>query len=193
MIPCRVLHRLASALCSPAMNERVIDALVADCQHEWLEAGSSSRRLLVLVRSWVSLWIALAACLVRDVRHDIAGFTTRIIVPFTWASFWVTVFFIIVAGRAWVRTGTVDEAELWRNVTLISAYLPALAIASYRNKRCRQRSWFGLAWSVGLMAAFLAGREFFSEYRFILGWAAGSCVAASWTFLVKKHPVDGPA
>ena len=188
MIPGGALHRLASALCSAGMRERVVDALLADFQHEWRHAATTLGRLRVVVRCWSSFWIALAACLAHDVRHDIAGFTRRVVTPVAWVVFWVTVGLIMVGGRSWVRDGTVDDAEFRRNITLMSAYLPAMVIAFYRNKVSEHRSWRGLLWSIVLMGAFLAARELFSEYRFILGWAAGSCVSASWTFLVRKEP-----
>lgn len=188
MIPGRVLQRLAAALCSVSMRERVVDALIADCQHEWLSADNLTGRLLVFARCWSSFWMALAGCLAHDVRYDTFGFAKRVVAPAVSVGFWAAVGLIMLGGRSWVRNGTVDPAELWRNITLMSAYLPAVVIAIYRNKKCQRRSWSGLAWSLGLMGAFLIFRDVFSEYRFILGWAAGSCVSASWTFLVKKDP-----
>ena len=186
MIPGRLLQRVAVALCSFDMRERVIEAVLADCQHEWLNARTPGNRLAAVAKCWLSFWAALAGCLAHDMRHDVAGFTKRVLVPVGWAGFWTTVCLIMVGGRSWVRDGRVNEAELARNVSLMSAYLPALAIWFYRNKFSQCRSWRGLFWSLGLMLAFLAGREMFSEFRFILGWAAGSCVASSWTFLVRK-------
>jgi hypothetical protein len=186
MIPGRLLHRLATTLCSAEMRERVIEAVLADSQHEWLEAGTPRSRLMALAKCWSSFWVALAGCLAHDLRHDIAGFTKRVLVPIGWTGFWVTVGLITLGGRSWVRDGRVDEAEFSRDLRLVSAYLPAVVIMLYRNKFCQRRSWAGLAWSLGLMLVFLATRELFSEFRFILGWAAGSCVAASWTFLVRK-------
>jgi hypothetical protein len=193
MIPGRLLHRLATGMCSAGMRERVIDAVLADSQHEWLEARTPGSRVMALANCWSSFWVALAGCLAHDMRHDLGGFRRRVIAPAGWGVFWATVCLIMVGGRSWVRDGRVDEAELTRNIRLMSAYLPALVIAFYRNKFCQRRSWAGLAWSMGLMLAFLAGRELFSEFRFILGWAAGSCVAASWTFLVRKETDEEPA
>jgi hypothetical protein len=194
MMPGRLLHRLATAWCSADMRERVVEPLLADCQHEWLGASTLGGRLSAVARCWAAFWIALAGCLAHDMRHDMDGFAKRVVAPVGMAGFWVTVFLIMVGGRSWVRDGRVDEAELSRNVRLMSAYLPALAIYFYRNKISEYRSWAGLACSIGLMIAFLAARERFSEFRFILGWAAGACVSASWTFLVKKEPsvVEAP-
>ena len=177
MMPGLALHRVARSLCSADMRERVIDALLADCQHEWLGAANWAGRVLALARCQVSFWMALAGCLAYDVRHDIVGFTRRV-APLAWVGFWAAIVFI----------------ELSRNITLMSAYMPALTIALYRMKRSERRSWAGLAWSLLLMVAFLAARELVSEYRFILGWAAGACVSASWTFLVRKEPsvVEAP-
>ena len=192
MIPGRTLHRLAAALCSDGIRERVVDALLADVQHEWLHGSTFRGRLLIVVRCWASFWFALAACLAYDIRHDIAGFTKRVLVPGARVSFWVVVWLIVLGGRSWVRDGNVESEELWRNLKLMSPYLPALAIALYRSKKSERRSWSGMAWSLGLMGAFLIFRDVFSEYRFILGWAAGSCVSASWTFLVKREPSHDP-
>ena len=183
-----MLYRLASAVCSTDMRQRVIDAFFADCQREWLDAPNAGSRLLSVARFWSSFWIALAGCLAHDVLHDLGGFTRRVLAPISWSGFWCTVILIIAGGREWVRAGTMNPAEMTRNFTLMSAYLPAVVIALYRNKTSEHRSWKGLAWSIGLMAVFLATREMFSEFRFILGWAAGSCVSASWTFLIKKEP-----
>ena len=188
MIPGRLLHRVASSLCSADMRDRVVDALIADCQHEWRSAATPAGRSLAGARCWASFWVALPACLAHDMRHDIGGFTRRVLAPLSWSGFWCAVVIIIAGGREWVRASTMDPTELRRNLTLMSAYLPAVAIALYRNRKSARRSWSGLAWSIGLMVAFLAMREMFSEYRFILGWAAGSCVSASWTFLVRKEP-----
>ena len=171
------------------MRERVVEAALADCQHDWKDAATPTGRLIAVAKCWFTVWIALAGCLAQDIRHDAAGFTRRVIVPAGWAGYWMMVCLIMAGGRSWVRDGRVDEAELARNISLMSAYLPAIAIMLYRNKFCQRRSWAGLAWSLGLMLAFLVTRELFSEFRFILGWAAGSCVAASWTFLVRK-PAD---
>jgi hypothetical protein len=188
MIPGRLLHRVAAALCSADMRERALDAFIADCQHEWNAAATRFQRLSALARCWSSFWITLAGCLAHDVRHDFAGVSKRILAPLSWGGFWCAVILLIAGGREWVRMGALDPAELRHNLTLMSAYLPAVLIACYRNRKCTHRSWSGLAWSLALMCAFLIFRGLFSEFRFILGWAAGSCVTASWTFLVKKAP-----
>lgn len=171
MIPGRMLHRVAGLLCSADFRERAIDALIADCQHEWVSAHSRARRLMTVARCWTSFWVALVGCLAHDVRHDSAGFARRI-APVVWSGFWVGLFLFKVS----------------QDFTMRSAYAPAFAIALYRNYRSEHRSWAGAAWVVALTAAFLGARELFPEFHSILGWAAGSCVAASWTFLIKKQP-----
>jgi len=171
MIPGRLLHRVAMAWCSADMRERVVEPLLADCQYEWLGASTLGGRLSVVARYWTAFWMALVGCLAHDVRHDIGGCAKRV-APAAWVGFWVTVLLI----------------ELPRSFRSMSVYLPALAIVAYRMKASERRSWAGLAWSVGLMAAFLAARGLFPEFRFIFEWAAGACVSASWTFLVKKEP-----
>lgn len=171
MIPGRLLHRVATSLCSADFRERAIDALIADCQHEWVSARGRAGRVLALARCWTSFWVALAGCLAHDVRHDLVGFTKRV-APVAWVAFWAVWWF----------------DELLRNVPMMTAYTPALVIALYRNYRSERRSWAGCASAILLMAAFLGARELLPDFRYILGWAAGACVAASWTFLVKKHP-----
>jgi hypothetical protein len=171
MIPGRMLHRVATSLCSADFRERAIDALIADCQHEWVSARGRAGRLVVLLRCWTSFWLALAGCLAHDVRHDTAGFARKI-APVAWGSFCVV---------WWLY-------ELSRNFPLMSVYMPAIVIWFYRHNTSERRSWAGCAAAILFMAAFLAARELLPEFRFILGCAAGSCVAASWTFLVKKDP-----
>jgi hypothetical protein len=190
MIPGRLLQRLAEALCSVDMRERVIEAVLADCQHEWLNARTPGNRVAAVAKCWLSFWAALAGCLAHDMRHDAEGSRRESsCLPDGRAS-----------GRPCASSWSADDrGSDWQDrrgrvrAQLMIAYFPALAIWFYRNKFSRQRSWAGLAWSLGLMLAFLAGREMFSEFRFILGWAAGSCVAASWTFLVRKETDEEPA
>ena len=171
MMPGRLLHRVATSLCSADIRTRVIDALIADCQYEWVSARSRAGRLLVLARCWTWFWIALAGGLACDVRHDMAGFARRI-APVAWVGFCI---------GWWLR-------ELPRNVPLMTAYTPALIVWFYRNRRSERRSWAGCASAILLMAAFLVARDLLPDFRYVLGWAAGSSVAASWTFLVKKQP-----
>jgi hypothetical protein len=171
MMPGRLLHRVATLLCSADIRTRVIDAQIADCQYEWLSARGRTARVVTLARCWTSFWMALAGCLVRDARHDVTGFSRRI-APVAWGAFCVV---------WWLH-------ELTRNIQLMSVYTPAIIIWFYRNKRSERRSWAGCASAILLMAAFLALRNLLPDLRYILGWAAGSCVAASWTFLVKKQP-----
>src|SRR5439155_23780037 len=52
MIPGRMLHRLAKFLLPPEARERIIDAQLADFQHEWRLAGSLDQRVSVLVRGY---------------------------------------------------------------------------------------------------------------------------------------------
>jgi hypothetical protein len=87
MMPGRTLHRVAKALCSVEIRERVIDALIADCQHEWLSAANSTGRVSAVARCWASFWISLAGCLAHDVRHDIFGFARRVVAPAVCAAF----------------------------------------------------------------------------------------------------------
>jgi hypothetical protein len=87
MIPGRALHRVAKTLCSANIRERVIDALIADCQHEWLTAANSVGRAAAVARCWASFWILLAGCLVHDVRHNTFGFARRVVAPAVCAAF----------------------------------------------------------------------------------------------------------
>jgi hypothetical protein len=82
-----MLHRVAGALCSVEIRERVIDALIADCQHEWLSAANSTTRVSAVARCWVSFWIALGVCLAHDVRHNTFGFVRRVVAPAALAGF----------------------------------------------------------------------------------------------------------
>jgi hypothetical protein len=66
------------------MRERVIDALIADYQHEWRTAATPAGRSWVVARWWASFWIALPACLAHDMRHDIGGVAKRVLGPLSW-------------------------------------------------------------------------------------------------------------
>lgn len=103
MIPGRTLHRIAKMLCSADVRERVIDALIADCQHEWLVAADFVGRVSAVARCWASFWISLAGCLAHDVRYDPFGFVKRVGAPVVSVGFWVIVGLIMIGGRSWVR------------------------------------------------------------------------------------------
>lgn len=73
MIPGRLLHRVAMVLCSTDMRERVVEALLADCQNESLRAATLASRLVAVTRCWASFWVALAGGLINDARFDFSG------------------------------------------------------------------------------------------------------------------------
>ena len=75
MIPGRVLRRLAGMLCSRDMCERVIDALFADFQREWIDCATSRRRASVVGCGYAGFVVTLAGCLGHDAQHDFGGFT----------------------------------------------------------------------------------------------------------------------
>jgi hypothetical protein len=68
MIPGRMLHRLASALIPPATREHVVDAQLADFQHEWTVARHDRSRVVMLVQGYFAFWCAFAWCLFGELR-----------------------------------------------------------------------------------------------------------------------------
>ena len=67
MIPGRILHRLAFRFCSDRSRALVIESVIADLQHEWSQAHSA-RRGLVLARGYAAFWFAFVLCGLRGLR-----------------------------------------------------------------------------------------------------------------------------
>lgn len=107
----RALHRLASARISTATRERVIDAQLADFQHEWLNAEGFTRRGLVLVRGYSAFWSSLGFCVVRRIDKQSALFVGRFLSSWLFAIIGVCAF---AAIRGWIATGSISSSDLVR-------------------------------------------------------------------------------
>ena len=108
MIPGRLLHRLAVAVCSAAFCERVVEPLLADVQHEWQQAAGL-RRVWNLASGYTAFCSALGWHLVRSWGHDIFSMSWRDAVPFPGV---LAVFTVSLSlSHAWVTTGSIVNAR----------------------------------------------------------------------------------
>ena len=110
MIPGHTLHEIACALIRVETRERVIDAQLADFQHEWVEAKSRKARLVVLLRGYGAFWSTFPVCAASGLRKEttqpvLQAVITLVAVEFTAA--------LIAAAGSWVRTGAVSPADMW--------------------------------------------------------------------------------
>src|SRR3954452_21179807 len=71
MVPGRTLHRVAKVLLPSHVCEQVVDAQLADFQHEWASAHSFARQTLVLARGYSAFLWSCALCVV-DMRGQSA-------------------------------------------------------------------------------------------------------------------------
>jgi hypothetical protein len=73
-MPGRFLQRLARHLLPTGVCESVVDALLADLQHEWQRhAEAGRRRVLRLARGYVAFWVALGLCGLRTTLRAAAS------------------------------------------------------------------------------------------------------------------------
>lgn len=64
MVPGRTLHRFAKFLLPPGVCEQIIAAQLADFQHEWASASSSSQRAFILIRGYLAFCVVFVSCAV---------------------------------------------------------------------------------------------------------------------------------
>lgn len=135
MIPGRVLHRVAAALCSPVFCERVVEPLLADFQHEWLYAAGLSQRMLTLANGYGAFWCTFAIHAARAWRNEILGMSWRDAFPFPGV---LAIFIVSLSlSHAWVKTGSVmtarfdqiDTRNMWvlLPMCLLHRWLPVLS------------------------------------------------------------------
>ena len=130
MIPGRTLHRVAAFLCSPEFCRRVVEPLLADCQHEWRHASGLSRRARALASGYGAFWCSLGIHALNVWLSEMAGLTWRDAFPFP-ASYILLIIATSFAGT-WMRTGTIwngpiDTRVLWATVPLVfvQRWIPA--------------------------------------------------------------------
>jgi lipopolysaccharide export system permease LptF/LptG-like protein len=72
MVPGRTLHRFAKFVLPAHVCEQIVDAQLADFQHEWASAPSAPARALVLVRGYLAFAVVLVSCAVgmRGITGD---------------------------------------------------------------------------------------------------------------------------
>lgn len=154
MIPGRWLHRFASFWCGTATREQIVEPLLSDFQHQWIEARG--RRVMTLLRGYLAFWQTLALCTLRGGWHWLLTAPSRITFEriFVWA-YAVGIVLVIVFGFAWVRTGTLDStAGLVAIRKLIATFGPGLFLSHYwpRARRLQTRTLvlFGFASGIAL-------------------------------------------
>jgi hypothetical protein len=181
MIPGRMLHRLGSALCSPDMRERVIDAFVADFQSEWVDATTPRQRAFVTVRAYWSFAAIMAGCLVHDAQHDFAGFARRVLKRVGLVSVWV----VTMIAFSW-KNGHVDWVDLARRFGWAGAFGAALFISAHRSQHAARRAWAPFFLAVGVAVAVLVLHPINDGHGKTYEWVYMMSLTLAWPFLVRK-------
>ena len=108
MMPGRLLHRIAIALCSRAFCQRVVEPLLADLQHEWSQA-TGLHRLEALASGYAAFWRAFGSHALRAWVHEIVCMSWRDAFPFPGV---LGVFTVSLSlSHAWVTTGSILNAR----------------------------------------------------------------------------------
>ena len=69
MVPGRALHRIAKFLLPPHVCDQIVDAQLADFQHEWASAPDQPR-VLILARGYYGFWRAVLGCALHIGKMD---------------------------------------------------------------------------------------------------------------------------
>ena len=142
MIPGRWLHRFASFWCDTTTREQIVEPLLSDLQHQWID--DSSHRANTLLRGYLAFWQTLALCGWRAGWHSLLTAPSRITFEriFVWA-YAIGIVLVIVFGFAWVRTGTLDStAGMIAIRKLTVTFGPGLFLSHYwpRARRPQTRA-----------------------------------------------------
>lgn len=134
MIPGRLLDRVAKFLCSDDFHHRVVEAQLADLQHEWASADGAAHCAAILMRGYGACCCAVGSSLLTGLRREIRELTWRDAFPFP-GVLAITIVSIMLAER-WVRTGgisgvrfdAIDTRMMWPMVplALVQRYWPTL-------------------------------------------------------------------
>jgi hypothetical protein len=124
MIPGWFLRRLAKRACSQDFHHRVVEAQLADFQHEWASTSGAGQRVMILARGYGAFWCALGSSVLSGLRREILAVTWRDAFPFP-GVLAIVVVSINLAER-WVRTGgisgirfdSIDTRYMWPMVPL---------------------------------------------------------------------------
>ena len=193
MIPGRMLHRLAAALCSPDMGERVVDAFFADFQREWLDAETFASRASALIRGYAAFGVVLAGCLMHDARHDFAGFRARALNRIAYYSFVVSLSLVAVVAPSWVRTGRVDWSDAARGTLWVGSIMAAIVIARYRSQYAERRALLPFFLAVGMAIAVMVFHPVNDGHGDVYKWLFHVSLTMAWPFLLKKQHDHDPA
>ncbi len=153
MIPGRWLHRFSSFWCGTTTREQIVEPLLSDFQHQWIEA--TGHRVSTLLRGYLAFWQTLALCTLRGGMDWLLTAPSRITFEriFVWM-YGVGIVLVIVFGFAWVRTGTLDAtAGLIAIRKLTATFGPGLFLSRYwpraRHLRAKAFVLFGFACAIG--------------------------------------------
>jgi len=64
MVPGRALHRIAKVLLPADVCDQVVDAQLADFQHEWVHCSSAPQGALILIRGYLAFFVVFVSCAV---------------------------------------------------------------------------------------------------------------------------------
>jgi hypothetical protein len=130
MTPGRTLHRIAAALIPQETRERVIDAQLADFQHEWVDAKSAKARFAVLLRGYGAFWSSLPVCAAGGLRKEATRPVLQAVI--TLAAVGMIAALIAAAG-SWVKTGAISWSDVWSAGTdaHIVPILPWMALVQH--------------------------------------------------------------
>jgi len=108
MIPGRFLYRLARWFCSDEFRSRVVEAQLADWQHEWTTKGAVAKGI-VLARGYGAFWRGLGSGALHVLRSEILDLTWRDAFPLPGVL--ATAIVLIKLAETWVRTGAIWSAR----------------------------------------------------------------------------------
>jgi hypothetical protein len=109
MTPGRLLHQLARWFCSDGFRSRVVEAQLADWQHEWAMTSGAVEKGIVLARGYGAFWRALGSGALHGLRSEIFGLTWR---TFALPGVIGTTIVLFKLAETWVRTGAVWDLRL---------------------------------------------------------------------------------
>ncbi len=191
MIPGHLLHRVAVVVCSPAFCDHVVEPLLADLQHEWVEASTLRIRTSACIHGYASFWVALAGGLINDARFDFSGFKSRVAIPLAFMGLMAGLVLIGSGARSWVETGRVNWSEALEGLGWMSGLVISIVVGRYRARHAERRAVLGFTVALTLGVTFLILHRLTDETMF--RWAFLTSLNMSCPFLVRKQLHQGPA
>jgi hypothetical protein len=181
MVPGRTLQRFARFVLPEHICDQIVDAQLADFQHEWAQASSAHARALILIRGYLAFCVLLASCAVG--MRGVAGDERRAL---------RRVFAIALVVTALALTGVVMYAVRYLGFGRLPLHASPAMLAMLRRERLltladlvNQLLPFAVAF--GLVSGIAAGLQRHASRassRVVLAAAVISCVilfaATNW-------------